>query len=1036
MSRDRAAGRGGPAGAPPVPKRAPARSGSTVPPWAALCFVLSGAAGLLYEVVWSKQLAYLLGSSLHSVAVVVAAFLGGLALGARFLGGPLAHGGDPARRYALLELGVALLGLAILPLMRALDGPVGQLYRSLGGEGAPFAIARLVLVFLVLVPPAALMGATLPVLVARCEKGVLGSGLARLYAINTLGAVAGSLLGGFLLLPGFGLSASTFAAAALNLVAGAIAWTAGGPAPRPAPGAALPARAPEPLLAPRSRAWLGAVFALTGFAALSLQIAWVRLFSLVLGSTVYSFSAVLGVYLAGIALGSALAAPLLARVRDAGALAVVHGAIALAALAGIQAWPGLPGAMLEAGERIGTSWSGLLLAQVGLVLPVLLPPCLLMGAAFPLTARLLQAGEGGPETGRAYALNTAGTIAGSLVTAFAMLPWLGIQGSVLLAAALSALAAIACLLLPDPPRPTRVILATAVALLAVAGALAASAPRWDPMRMSLGTYRPTHAENLLQSFRESGGVGDPIREVADAHRVLFYKEGLNASVVVTTDLEGRRRWMRVGGKIDAGSGDMLTQVLLGLVPGAMADSGARTLIVGHGSGATTAAALAGGAGPTDVVELEPAVISGSRFFHEAGRDPLDDPRVTLHLEDARTRLLHGAGGYGLVISQPTNPWIAGVNSLFTVDFYRRVRAQLAPGGVFGQWLQVYEISPETFATMLGSFLDVFPEAHVFCLWRSFDVLLVAAPPGRALSLERLGTPAAREQLRRAGLGSALDLAPFYAGTGAAFAALTRGAARNTDDRPVVEYRAPRELVEVGRDRGGRRLAAMGSLPRTVALPAGGPIEAWPRADVLRQRARARLEGLNDAQAARVFEELRDAGSLALAAEVANEWSAAARRARWQALYEDAQRRLAAGEAAGASERLLALAGEPGHPAELWVFLARARRQANDVPGSGESARRALAAGVAGAPRMEALVLAAQAATETGRASQALELLRQAQREFPRDPRGYDLEAQILFTVRDLERAREVIERGLRQVPGDPALTQAAQVIARLLAQPR
>jgi predicted Zn-dependent protease len=133
---------------------------------------------------------------------------------------------------------------------------------------------------------------------------------------------------------------------------------------------------------------------------------------------------------------------------------------------------------------------------------------------------------------------------------------------------------------------------------------------------------------------------------------------------------------------------------------------------------------------------------------------------------------------------------------------------------------------------------------------------------------------------------------------------------------------------------------------------------------------------------------------------------------------------------------LALAGEPGHPAELWVFLARARRQANDVPGSGESARRALAAGVAGAPRMEALVLAAQAATETGRASQALELLRQAQREFPRDPRGYDLEAQILFTVRDLERAREVIERGLRQVPGDPALTQAAQVIARLLAQPR
>jgi len=963
------------------------------------------------------------------VAVVVAAFLGGLALGARTLGARLAGGGDPARRYAALELAVALAGVAILPLLRALDGPVGQLYRALGGEGPAFAAARLVLVFAVLVPPAALMGATLPVLVARCERGALGSGLARLYALNTLGAVGGSLLGGFVLMPALGLGASTLVAVALNLLAAGLAWSAGG-ARAPASAAALGRVTPEPLLAPRSRAWLGAVFALSGFAALALQIAWVRLYGLVLGSTVYSFSAVLGVYLAGIALGSALAAPLLGRVRSPGPLAVVHAATAAAALAGLHAWPGLPRAMLELGERMGTSWSGLLLAQLGLVVPVLLVPCLLMGAAFPLTVRLLQAGEGGPAAGRAYALNTAGTIAGSLVTAFVLLPRIGVQGSTLAAAALSGGAGLACLLPPEPPRGTSMARTLAGLLLAAGLASALAAPRWDPMLMSLGTYRPTHAENLLKSFRDAGGIGDPTREMAAAHRVLFYEEGLNASVVVSTDLDGRRRWMRVGGKIDAGTGDMLTQVLLGLLPAAMAEPGARTLIVGHGSGATAAAALAAGVGPTEIVELEPAVITGSRLFHEPGRDPLDDPRVTLRLEDARTRLAHGPGRYDLIISEPTNPWIAGVNNLFTVDFYRRVRSRLAPDGVFGQWIQVYELSPETFATLLGSFLDVFPESHLFCLWSASDVLLIAAPPGRALSLERLGTPAAREQLRLARLDSPLELAAFHVGSGAALAPLARGAVRNTDDRPVVEYRAPREMIEVGRDRGGRRAAALRALPRPVAPPAAGPLEDWPAREVLRARARSRLAGVGDAEAARVFEELRDAGSLELAAEVAAEWSASVRRARWEALFTGAERRLAAGDAAGARTQLEALATEPGHPPALWLPLGLARERTGDATGAGTAARRALESGAGGPARLEALLLGARAARQTGRRAEALGHLRAAQQEFPGDPRGYDLEAQIHFTAGELERAREVVERGLRQAPGDPALTQAAQVLAR------
>jgi len=234
------------------------------------------------------------------------------------------------------------------------------------------------------------MGATLPVLVARCERGAIGAGLAWLYAVNTLGAVAGSLLAGFLLMPRLGLAGATAVAAALNLLASLTAFAfaareAGGVAPTPAP----VATATPPLLAPPARFGLGVLFAASGFAALALQLAWVRLFGLVLGSSVYSFAAVLGVYLAGIALGSAAIAPLLARVASVPWFAGLQLGIAASAALGMRGYAGLPRAMLDLGERTGASWSGLLVAQLGLVLPVLLVPCALLGAVFPLAARLL-----------------------------------------------------------------------------------------------------------------------------------------------------------------------------------------------------------------------------------------------------------------------------------------------------------------------------------------------------------------------------------------------------------------------------------------------------------------------------------------------------------------------------------------------------------------------------------------------------------------------------------------------------------------------
>jgi spermidine synthase len=778
------------------------------------------------------------------------------------------------------------------------------------------------------------------------------------------------------------------------LVAAGVAWSRPA-ASRAAP--AAPAAAPERttgLLAPVPHAVFAALFAVSGFTALLLQLAWVRLFGLVLGSSVYSFAGVLGVYLLGLALGSAIVSPMLARGSVAPWwFALLQLGIAVTSIIGLYAYGGLPKAMLDLGERAGASWAGLIAGELALIAGVLFVPCVLLGAVFPVATRLLQRGEAGAATGAAYAINTFGTIAGSLATGFLLLPWLGVQGVVRLAAVLTALAGLVALVLPGAKRPKPLVLAAA-GLLCAGGLLAGLvAPRWDPLLMSLGTFRPFSAQNLLKSFRSQGISGDPTRLLAASQRVIYYRDGINTSVLVVTDAEKRKLWMRVGGKVDASTGDMLTQVLCGLLPAVMADSGARTLIVGHGSGVTAAATLAAGVGPTEIVELEPAVVEGSRFFHEKGTDPLDDPRVTVYLEDARTRLAHGGGEFGLIISQPSNPWVAGVNNLFTVDFYRRVRARLREDGVFCQWQQLYELSPATFRSLLASFLEVFPEAHLFILSESTDALLIAAPPGRTLSLDRLRAPGVAPSLERALLTSPEQVSAFYVGSGTALRDVAAGAELNTDERPFVEYRAPRDMIEVGGTYGSHHPELARMFPLTVVPPPGGPLADWPRDIALEWRARRRLANLDAVAATSVLAELRAVGAVSLAARLAEERERAVSATAAALPLEDARTRLASGDAAGASA----------------------------------AARQALA-NLAGAARLEPLLLLGIAEFGGQRNEAAMAAFREAQQVAPEDARAYNFEARILLASGDVPGARRALERGLARAPGDSALTRAVRAL--------
>jgi spermidine synthase len=1002
---------------PPPPSRLPA--------WAAACFLLSGAAGLLYEVVWSKELSHLLGNSLHSISTVVAAFLAGLAVGAAVLGARLARRRQGARLYGLLEVGIALLGLASVPVLRGLDPLLGALYRALGGESPAFLLARFAVVFALLLPPTLLMGATLPVLVAHFEYRVVGSALARLYAVNTVGAVTGSLLAGFWLIPTIGLLSSSWAAAALNLAAAAIALIAArgavgsaGADAESAPAADRPESAVA-LLDPDTRLATGVLFALSGFAALAFQIAWVRLFGLLFGSSVYSFAAVLAIYLLGLALGGALAARGMRSLALSRLFALLQLAVAVSSLAAVQLFPWLPDAFLAIARGSAGDWWRYFGGQTALVAAVLALPCVLLGAVFPLATRLLQTRDSGHATGLAYAVNTAGTLAGSLGAGFVLIPWLGVQGTHLAACAISALVGLAALALAARAGQLRGGAGWAgVGLAAACLPLWLAAPAWNPTVMSSGIYRPYEAARV--AMMAGGGGPGSVRRAARAERVLFYREGVNGSVYVGTDSAGRNRWMRVGGKVEASTHDMKTQVLLGLLPVACSPAGGRACLVGLGSGITAAAALAGGPGPFDVIEIEREVVEASRLFHAPGADPLEDQRVRLLLTDARTHLTYDRATYDVLMSAPSNPWIAGLNNLFTVDFYRRVRQRLAPGGVFCQWVQLYEMSPETFGTLLASFLAVFPHGYAFQIYDSNDVLLLALPPGRALDLARLREPRAAAILTGAGLLLPEGVAAFYACPFDSLDRLARGTRLNTDDLPLVEYRAPLDLYRVG-----QRAVNDPSAPR-IELPAAGRASAlelfagWPVADWylgrFRQLAR---QGFHDRALAAARAAAGD-GLPERSAEWVRAVEADRRRRAVSREHEAARAEARAGRMESAATALRrAAALDPGD-GRTWVLLAEASRALGLADSARASAARAMAVGDS-ADRGDAEIVLGLLEVGAGRHAAAAERFRAAQRWRPAAASPYRFEAQALRDAGDRRAALAACLRGLQAAPGDPQL---------------
>jgi len=844
-----------------MPSPRPTAAAPTLVP---ACFFVSGFAGLALEMVWSRMLALHLGGSAEAVTAVVTAYMGGLGLGSLVAARFARRVSRPLRLYALLEIAVAAFALLSPLILRAPEG----LYRLAHdyeevARGLPFAV-RFVTSLLLLMAPTFAMGATLPLLVEDLTRrgGAYGTRVAVLYGVNTVGAVVGTAAAGFWLLPAHGNVATLRIAAALDLAIAAflllgpaqqtapatVAAPAAAPAPPPAPdrkrkparGAQRPHAHAEPVLTPLQRRLVLVAFALSGALAMVYELGWTRRLAALLGSSVYSFAIILATFLAGLGIGALLAAPLQRLARNALlALGVALGATGIAALAGtalLHRIPDLLRALLMARER---NPQAILAGEIGLVALVLLPAALLLGIVFPLAARALHRSDegGGHAIGNAYAINTAGTVLGAAGAGLFLLPMLGSIRTLDAAAWTHVGLGLALTLLAAGPLRARIGIAAAIAVVATGVRLATPEP--DLFRLNYGVV------SLLRDIDRGAGPPPSIQGMTSGpFRILTLTEGRTATVAVVTRWDQRQ--LVINGKVDASSGDP-TEVLLGQIPMMVADSVRRALVIGYGSGLTTHSVLTHPVQEVETVEIEPQVVMAGRFFSDLNGHDYNDPRTRIRFEDGRTHLAYTRNTYDVIVSEPSNPWIAGINNLFTAEFYQLVRARLSENGVFCQWLHGYDMSRETLASLLGTLGALFPGAEVYK--QNLDFLVVwkrsGAFPTRARLERVLADSLARDDLARVGFTKPSDLLALYLGPIEQVA--PREVAYNTDDNGRVEFRAPLDLLARGeRD--------AWNTPPIATLPLERYDPAMPRAAVLRTLAegvarRRELDHMVDLQAA-------------------------------------------------------------------------------------------------------------------------------------------------------------------------------------------
>ena len=763
----------------------------------------SGLCALVYQTAWLREFRLLFGASTAASAAVLAIFIGGLGAGGLLLGRRADRHPSPLLLYALLEGAVALLA-ALTPFLLTL---VRMLYVAFGGSVAMglggATVVRLLLAAVVLLPVTLLMGGTLPAAIraAATEDDRARRSVGLLYGVNTLGALTGCLLSTFLLLETLGTRTTLWVACLLNLLVAVVARAMS----RELPGAAgsglsAPAQPPEAAVGtaespPAAVGFVLGAAAGVGFAFFLMEMVWFRLFGPLLGGTVFAFGLILAMALLGIGLGGALYA-----LRDERRPATLSG-FALTSLLEAAAL----GPPLLLGDRIAIlavllrplgslGFSGFVGGWAVLAAIGVLPAALVAGYQFPLLIGLLGRGrrDVGHQVGLAYAWNTAGAIVGSLAGGFGLLPLLTAPGCLRLVVLLLGALGVVALALSLRQRPGPVgLLASALLLALITVIVLAQGPTAAWRQSPIGAGRvavervatPLAAQRFIHASRRS---------------VRWQAEGVE-SAVASDERNGVS--LIVNGKSDGNARtDAANMVMSGLLGPLLHPDAKRALVVGMGTGTTAGwMAAAPGLERLDVVELEPAVLEVARRAGPVNLGALDNPRIHILVGDAREVLLTTPHRYDVIFSEPSNPYRAGVASLFTREYYQAVKARLTTDGLFLQWVQAYDIDNETIKSVIATLTDVFPHVEVWQVHVA-DLVLVASARPLKHDPERLRARLAQEPYRAGMLAvwRATDaegfLARYVAGERTTRAIGERAADRvNTDDQTFIEFAFARSV---------------------------------------------------------------------------------------------------------------------------------------------------------------------------------------------------------------------------------------------------
>jgi spermidine synthase len=751
------------------------RSASLLVVLSALLF-LSGASALIYQVLWLRLLGLVFGVTVYAASTVWAVFMAGLAVGS-------IAGGRAADRLhrPLLWLGIteALIGLTALSTPLALDtlqSAYAAIHPAIEGSPAARTAVRLVISFAVLIVPSGLMGATLPLAVKSCmrEGGSLGGRIGVLYATNTAGAIAGSLVAGLTLIPGFGIRTSFLAAASLNAVVALGAFAA---SPWSVPSVRKEERDSrklemglDPLGASAAAHDAGAtvvlvVFGVSGFVSLALEVIWFRVLTLFLRPTVYGYSMMLAAVLGGIAIGSYAAALLLrhspAR-RWMMTLGWVEGGIAVLSLLSFSVLPWIPALAHAVGPSMASLFGNYLGYQALVSFAVILPSMVLFGAAFPIglhvwTSAASRSGQVATRVGLFYSLNVASAIAGSLATGFILLPRFGSLTSLILMAALSLMAAFAFFAVAQGAITSRLVSAVIITM----AFFAAVRTTPDPFAAFLAQRYPGQA-------------------------IVWMREAVQAIVSVHQD-PGGNYTLNISGNHQASTAGATPRIhqRIGNLPMVVHPDAREALVIGLGGGATAGALSQHTGVAVEVVELSREVTQAAdRFFRSINFDVLRKPTVRLHVDDGRNFLLLTRRRYDVITADVILPIHAGSGNLYSDEYFRLARRALKPGGLVVQWAAGTEAE---YRLIVRTFLSVFPETT---LWADGSLLLGSVEPLRLRQSDfdwKFEVPARREMMAMLGVNSFQDLLGLYVAGPDELRRYAGDGPVLSDDRPLVEY---------------------------------------------------------------------------------------------------------------------------------------------------------------------------------------------------------------------------------------------------------